>query len=136
MSNGLERPRRNPYLDEEAARPMRRVAARLADVALFATTYLYWWLVFAYAAWWLVALARGQTPGKQMLGMAAVKSDGTRFGWGRMFVREAFKEIYWIFTFGLGALLDIGLLLLHEQPRTIADRVTGSTIVHSSALQS
>lgn len=115
---------------------MRRVAARLADVALFATTYLYWWLVFAYAAWWLVALARGQTPGKQMLGMAAVKSDGTRFGWGRTFVREAFKELYWIFTFGLGALFDIGLLLLNEQPRTIADRVTGSTIVHVSTLQS
>ncbi|WP_423919127.1 hypothetical protein [Candidatus Poriferisodalis sp.] len=96
MSEGLEPPRRNPYLDEEAARPMRRAAARLV----------------------------------------AVKSDGTRFGWGRMFVREVFKEIYWSGTFGLGVIVDIILLVLSDQPRTVADRVAGSTIVHVSALNS
>ena len=61
----------------------------------------------------------------------AVKSDGTRFGWGRMFVREVFKEIYWVCHFRfLGVIVDIILLVLSDQPRTVADRVAGSTIVH------
>ncbi|WP_420625582.1 RDD family protein [Candidatus Poriferisodalis sp.] len=130
MSDGLEPPRREPYLDEDAATPMRRMAARLVDVAILALSYFYWYIVFAYAAWWLIVLARGQTPGKQVLGLVAVKSDGTRFGWGRMFVREVFKEIYWSVTFGLGVIVDIILLVLSDQPRTVADRVAGSTIVY------
>ncbi len=134
VSEGFEPPRRERYLDEDAATPMRRAAARLVDGAILALSYLYWYIVFAYAAWWLIVLARGQTPGKQILGLVAVKSDGTRFGWGRMFVREVFKEIYWFVTFGLGVIVDIILLLLSDQPRTVTDRVTGSTIVHVSEL--
>ena len=109
---------------------MRRAIARLLDVAILSLSYFYWYIVFAYAAWWLIVLARGQTPGKQILGLVAVKSDGTRFGWGRMFIREVFKEAYWAFTFGLGVVIDITLLLLSDQPRTVADRVTGSVIVY------
>ena len=77
---------------------MRRIGARLVESAILALSYVFWYIVIAYAVWWLIALARGQTPGKQIFGLVAVKSDGTRFGWGRMFVREVFKEIYWAFT--------------------------------------
>ena len=136
VSEGFEPPRRNPYLDEQAARPMRRIGARLVESAILALSYVFWYIVIVYLVWWLIALARGQTPGKQILGLVAVKSDGTRFGWSRMFIREVFKEIYWVFTFGLGIVIDITLLVLSDEHRTVTDRVTGSTIVHVSALQS
>jgi len=68
--------------------------------------------------------------------MVAVRPDGTRFGWFRMLIRELFKELYWVLTLGLGMIIDIMLLALSDDSRTVADRVTGSTIVHVSALQS
>ncbi|WP_428116548.1 RDD family protein [Candidatus Poriferisodalis sp.] len=136
MTDGPRWPHGGARLNEEAARPMRRIGARLMESAILALSYVFWYIVIAYAVWWLIALARGQTPGKQIFGLVAVKSDGTPFGWGRMFVREVFKEIYWAFTLGLGIVIDLILLVLSDQHRTVADRVTGSTIVHVSTLQS
>ncbi|WP_420611139.1 RDD family protein [Candidatus Poriferisodalis sp.] len=136
MSDGPEPPRRAPYLDEMSARPMRRVAAHLIEVVIWAFIVAYWYVAIAYVVWLVFALMRGQTPGKQLLGMAAVRSDGTRFGWLRMLIREIFKQIYWVLTLGLGMIIDVMLLALSDDSRTVADRVTGSTIVHVSALQS
>ena len=42
----------------------------------------------AYVVWWLFALRRGQTPGKQLLGIRVIKSNGEPSGWGYTFVRE------------------------------------------------
>ena len=135
MSDGLEPPRREPYLDEIAAGPIRRVAAHLIEVVIWALIAAYWYVAILYVVWLVLALMRGQTPGKQLLGMVAVRPDGTRFGWLRMLIREIFKQIYWVLTFGLGLIIDIMLLALSDESRTVADRVTGSTIVHTSALQ-
>ena len=118
-----------------ASGPMRRVAAHLIEVVIWGLIIAYWIIAIPYVVWLTVALARGQMPGKQLLGLVAVRSDGTRFGWGRMLVREVFKQIYWVFTLGLGIVIDITLLVLSDEPRTVADRVMGSTIVHVSTLQ-
>ena len=115
---------------------MRRVAAHLIEVVLWALIVAYWYVAIPYVVWLVLALTRGQTPGKQVLGLVAVRPDGTRFGWLRLLIREIFKEIYWVFTLGLGVAIDIMLLVLSDEPRTVADRVMGSTIVHTSALQS
>jgi len=136
VSDGIEPPRREAYLDEIAAGPIRRVAAHLIEVVIWGLIYAYWYVVVPYLAWLVFALMRGQTPGKQLLGMVAVRPDGTRFGWFRMLIRELFKELYWVLTLGLGMIIDIMLLALSDDSRTVADRVTGSTIVHVSALQS
>ena len=45
-------------------------------------------LLVGYAVWWLFALRRGQTPGKQMVGIRVVKDDGEPSGWGYTFLRE------------------------------------------------
>ncbi len=106
------------------------MGAHLVEVAILTLSYVFRYIVIVYFVWWLIALARGQTPGKQIFGLVAVKSDGTRFGWGRMFIREVFKQIYWVVTLGLGIVFDITLLVLSDEHRTVTDRVTGSTIVH------
>ena len=115
---------------------MRRVAAHLIEVVIWALILAYWIVAIPYVVWLVFALRRGQTPGKQLLGLVAVRSDGRRFGWGRMLVREIFKEIYWVLTLGLGIVIDITLLVLSDEPRTVADRVMDSTIVHVSSLES
>ncbi len=115
---------------------MRRVAAHLIEVVIWGFILAVWYIAIPYVVWLVFALMRGQTPGKQILGLAAVRSDRTRLGGLRMLVREIFKEIYWAFTLGLGVVIDITLLVLSDEPRTVADRVMDSTIVHVSTLQS
>lgn len=111
----------------------RRLGAIALDAAILMSALVSWYIVIAYGVWWLFALSRGQTPGKQVFRLAAVAPDGERFGWGQMLVREIFKVMTWGFT--LGIVIDITLLVLSDEPRTVADRVRNSTIVHTSALQ-
>ena len=61
----------------------RRLAAFILDIVLLPLT-----LFIGYLIWWLIVLANGQTPGKQLLGIRAVKATGERAGWGLTFVRE------------------------------------------------
>ena len=61
----------------------RRVGAWLLDIVLFFLT-----LVIGYLIWWLIVLGRGQTPGKQLLGIRVVRVDGTPSDWGWTFLRE------------------------------------------------
>ncbi|WP_419946620.1 RDD family protein [Candidatus Poriferisodalis sp.] len=122
--------------DRLAAILARRLGALAVDAALLMSALVFWYIVIAYAAWWLIVLSRGQTPGKQVLGLVAVTPDGERLRWGQMFVREIFKLMTWGFTLGLGIVIDITLLVLSDESRTVADRVRNSTIVHVSTLQS
>lgn len=88
-----------------------------------------------YVPCWLYLLAWGQTPGKFLTGLVAVRADGTPFGWGRMFVREIFQRLLWGVSLGFGTILDAGVLMLSGDRRSVTDRVVGSTIVRVSAVQ-
>ena len=107
----------------EPASPLRRLFATILDGILFFLT-----LVIGYIIWWLIVLGRGQTPGKQLLGIYAIKRDGDRAGWGTMFVREVVKLVAHSFVIGFFA--DAILLLLDDQDhRSLSDRVAGTIIV-------
>lgn len=67
----------------KAATYLQRLAAFILDVILVPLT-----LVIGYLIWWLITLANGQTPGKQIVGIRAVNADGRPLGWGMTFVRE------------------------------------------------
>ena len=54
------------------------VVVSLGSLAVFA----------AYVIWWLFSLRRGQTPGKQLVGIRVIKSNGELSGWGYTFLRE------------------------------------------------
>ena len=45
-------------------------------------------LLVGYAIWWLFALRRGQTPGKQLVGIRVIKDNGEPSGWGYTLLRE------------------------------------------------
>ena len=86
-----------------------RFGAYLLDGVLAIVTLGVGWLI-----WHLIVMARGQSPAKQLLGMRAIKTDGTPAGWGTMFLRD------WVgkflvglavsFTFGIGLILYFWLL--------------------------
>ena len=108
----------------EIASPIRRLFAALLDGLLFFLT-----LIIGYIIWWLIVLGRGQTPGKQLLGIRAVKREGGSSGWGTTFVREIVK--YVAHSFVIGFFADVILLLMDdEEHRSLSDRVAGTVIVH------
>ena len=45
-------------------------------------------VLVGYAVWWLFALRGGQTPGKQIVGIRAIRDDGTPSDWSYTFLRE------------------------------------------------
>ncbi len=107
------------------ASPIRRMFAWLLDIVLFVLT-----LIIGYIIWWLIVLGRGQTPGKQLLGIHAVKRDGQPAGWGTTFVREIVKGVAHGFG-AVGFLADIVFLLIDEdERRSLSDRVADTVIVH------
>ena len=78
---------------------------------MFDSSWAYWgWGLAAaaafaflvYAAWFLVALGRGQTPGKQIVGVRVIRANGEPSGWWRAFLREVVVE--WIVVSTLSAM--------------------------------
>ena len=85
----------------EYATPVRRLMAHILDLILFFLT-----LVIGYIIWWLIVIGRGQTPGKQLLGIRAMRRDGSPSNWGNTFVREVVKLVGHSFVIGFFADLD------------------------------
>ena len=115
---------------EFTANPFRRLTTYLIDGFFGFLPLVLWWIIVLYLVWWLIALARGQTPGKQLTGIVAVRRNGSRFGWGRMFIREIVKALFWLLTLGLGVIADCAAILLRKERRSVTDLVTGSVLVY------
>ena len=109
----------------EIASPIRRLFANILDGILFFLT-----LIIGYIIWWLIVLARGQTPGKQLLGIRAERRDGGQVSWGTMFVREIVKAV--AHSFVIGFFVDAILLLMDDnEHRSLSDRVANTVIVRN-----
>ena len=110
----------------EYATPLRRMSAVLLDTVLFFLT-----LIIGYIIWWLIVLGRGQTPGKQLVGIRVVKRDGVPAGWGTTFVREIVKAVAHGFG-AVGFLADAVLLLIDEtEHRSLSDRVANTVVIRN-----
>ena len=108
----------------EPATPLRRLGALLLDFLLFLLT-----LIVGYIIWWLIVLQRGQTPGKQLLGIRAVRRDGNPAGWGLTFGRELVKFVIHSLG-GIGLLADAILLLMDDdEHRSLADRAVDTVVI-------
>ena len=91
-----------------------------------------------YIAWWLFALGRGQTPGKQILGIRVIKDDGSPSGWGYTFLREFVVKFLLIgfltqVTFGIAWLVDYLWPLWDkaEKMQTLHDKMLGTIVVRN-----
>lgn len=111
--------------------PGRRLGAHLLEFVLAVIT-----LGLGYLLWMLIVFNRGQTPGKQMLGMRTVKlRTGRRASWGTMFLREFVAKgvIYFasFITFGL-----VNLWLVWDRNnQELWDKVVGTIVVNDPKRQ-
>ncbi len=93
-------------------------------------------VVIGYIVWWLIALGRGQTPGKQVVGIRVIKDDGTPSNWGYTFLREFVIKLLLVgfisdVTFGIGRLVDYLWPLWDraEKMQTLHDKLLGTIVV-------
>ena len=110
-----------------------RFVAVILDVILVTLT-----LFIGYLVWWLIILGRGQTPGKQIVGIQAVHThSGQPLGWGMMFVREflvkgiLFRLLY-VLTLGILFLLDNLWPLWDQNKQALHDKIVGTQIAYVS----
>ena len=111
----------------------RRLGALLLDEVIGLLTLYVGWII-----WSFIVFGRGQTPGKQLVGIYAARVDdpGRRLSWGSMFLREIIIKIllftffFSIFSFGIVWVLDYLWALWdgsgHNQ--TLHDKVIKSSV--------
>ncbi len=111
--------------------PLRRLGGYLLDGLFIVVTLFIGWLV-----WSLIVWDRGQTPGKQVLGMRCVKlGEAQKARWGTMFLREfvckflLFGVIIQTITFGLGFVLDFWLVW-DSKNQELWDKMVGTVVVN------
>ena len=92
--------------------------------------------LIGYIVWWLIVLGRGQTPGKQIVGIRVIKDNGEPSGWGYTFLREfVIKALLVGFlsdaTFGIARLVDYLWPLWDraEKMQTLHDKLLGTLVV-------
>lgn len=91
-----------------------------------------------YIVWWLFALGRGQTPGKQIVGIRVIKDNGEPSEWGYTFLREFVVKFFFLgiltqVTFGVAWLVDY-LWPLWDRSRkmqTLHDKLLGTIVVRN-----
>ncbi len=108
-----------------AAELGRRVAAYVLDIVLLFLT-----LIIGYIIWWLIVLGRGQTPGKQVVGIRVIRADGTPSDWGWMFVRELImKGIVANVAGQIPLLIDLLWAFWDKDRQTLHDKVMKTVVV-------
>ncbi|HAL46249.1 MAG: hypothetical protein CL694_14105 [Chloroflexi bacterium] len=113
----------------------QRFVAMLLDSVLFLAT-----LIIGYLVWWLIVIGKGQTPGKQIMGIRAITDSGMKSGWGRTFVRELLvKGIVFgflsAFTLGVVGILDYLWALWDIDKQALHDKMAGTFVVQGPRLE-
>ena len=87
-------------------------------------------------------MRRGQTPGKQLLGIRVIRTDGRPSDWGWTFIREFFVKLILFelavdtVTLGLGSILD-GLWAFWDRDRqALHDKIVKTIVVDDREFRS
>jgi uncharacterized RDD family membrane protein YckC len=106
-----------------------RFAAWLLDLLLIVITLGIGWLI-----WALIVFANGQTPGKALLGIRAIKVSGAPSTWGYTFLREfvikflVIGVINWL-TLGIFWLINYLWPLWDRNLQALHDKMIGTLVV-------
>lgn len=95
-------------------------------------------VAIGYIVWWLFALGRGQTPGKQIVGIRVIKDNGEPSEWGYTFTREFVVKFFFLgiltqVTFGIAWLVDYLWPLWDraKKKQTLHDKLLGTLVVRN-----
>ncbi|MCZ6867032.1 MAG: RDD family protein [Chloroflexi bacterium] len=107
----------------------RRFGAWLLEFVLFIVT-----LAIGYVIWWVIAMGRGQTPGKQVVGIRVMRADGTPSKWGWTFIREFVIKGIVVGLLGqalgpIPAIIDYLWAFWDKDRQTLHDKVMKTVVV-------
>ena len=125
------------------ASPFRRIAGGLIDALLIALVpgflsftifteslrILVGILLVAYVIWALLRFARGSTPGKGLVGLEVVKSDGEKAGFFSMLIRETIGKFISSCVFSLGFIW----ILIDDENQAWHDKLMNTYVVESNS---
>lgn len=96
-------------------------------------------VVAVNVVWWVAAMRRGQSPGKQIVGLRVVREDGSTCGFWYMALREVAIKGVMVgsmaqVTFGAAWLLDYLWLTWDRsgKKQTLHDKLLGTLVVEQS----
>lgn len=104
----------------------KKFGAALLDGLFMMLTLYIGWLI-----WGAIVAGKGQTPGRQVLGLRVVSvQDGKPLGWASMvflrgFVGGFVTQLAWVFTLGVLAFMP----LWDRRNQTVTDKVSSSIVV-------
>jgi uncharacterized RDD family membrane protein YckC len=115
----------------QTATPLRRLSGALLDGVLLLVT-----LFIGYLIWFLIVAARGQTPGKQLLGMYIMREDGSRAGGWYTLLREVVVEglLFGVInsvTFGIGFVVGALWCTWDRDRQCLWDKITSTYVAYS-----
>jgi len=99
-----------------------RILAWLVNIVLLFLTLFIGWII-----WWFIVAPKGQNPGKAIVGLRVIRTDGGAVGTGMMFVRGLVGWAAGIVPFG--NIVDGAWLLWDKDAQTLHDKVVGTVVV-------
>ena len=116
----------------ETATPGRRLGGYALDTLIVIVTLLIGWII-----WFAIVAQRGQTPGKQLLGMYIMREDGSRAGGWYTVLREVvvegllFGTLIATLTSGLGWALSALWCTWDRERQCLWDKVASTYVAYS-----
>ena len=105
----------------ELATAGKRIGTYLLEIVLAVVT-----LGIGYLIWMLIAWGKGQTPGKQVMGMRIYHLENQRAAsWGQMFMRQFVGGIVNGILY-IGFIVSVVFLFTDPMRRTVPDRIAGT----------
>jgi len=101
---------------------LERLGAWLVSGILFVLTLGIGWVI-----WWFIVAPRGQNPGKAVVGLRVIRTDGRAAGTGYMFVRGLVGALLGNIPF----FLDDLWILWDRDSQTLHDKVCSTVVVRA-----
>jgi len=101
---------------------LSRLGSWIVNLLLFPLTLGIGWII-----WWFIVAPRGQNPGKALVGLRVIRTDGRAARTGWMFVRGLCAIVCSIIPF----YLDNLWLLWDKDAQTLHDKLAGTVVVRA-----
>jgi len=101
---------------------LARLGAAIVNALLMICTLYIGWII-----WWFIVAPRGQNPGKAVVGLRVIRTDGHAATTGYMFVRGLLGMVLSIVPF----YLDNLWLLWDKDAQTLHDKAAGTVVVQA-----
>ena len=88
-------------------------------------------IVVCYIIWWLIVLGRGQTPGKQIVGIRVIKDNGSPSDWSYTFLREFVVKFLLV---GICSVQTLGVVWIVDSLWPLWDRAEKMQTLHDKLL--